>query len=211
MLAYLLPFITCRAARLHAQDADAARAARGGGASSWKATFHYLLTTTDSSLTYHRTAEQEQLESYFSHLELEFQFDEDGEGYFKSPSCRELDEHFGDLEMRIKDLEATLPTTYYLISTALTRTYLHTYLIPTPTAYCLLLTTHYHLLPATHSTAYYLLLHLPGAPRAAARAAAPRLAALAARRAGTWAACSGKWVARSRHNVASRQALEQVW
>ena len=27
---------------------------------------------------------------------------EAGEGYFKSPSCRQLDGHLGDLEMRIK-------------------------------------------------------------------------------------------------------------
>ena len=59
-------------------------------------------------------AEQDQLQSYFNHLELEFQFDEDGEGYFKSPSCRELDEHFGDLEMRIKDLEARPVLTTHL-------------------------------------------------------------------------------------------------
>lgn len=35
-----------------------------------------VLTTTYSPLTYYLNAEQEQLESYFSHLELEFQFDE---------------------------------------------------------------------------------------------------------------------------------------
>ena len=62
-------------------------------------------------------AEQDQLQSYFNHLELEFQFDEDGEGYFKSPSCRELDEHFGDLEMRIKDLEARPAHHLYLVPT----------------------------------------------------------------------------------------------
>ena len=72
-------------------------------------------------------AEQDQLQSYFNHLELEFQFDEDGEGYFKSPWCRELDEHFGDLEMRIKDLEARP-----VLTTQLTLAAHHLYLVPTP-------------------------------------------------------------------------------
>ena len=53
-------------------------------------------------------AQREALDAYFAQAELELQFDEAGDGYFKTPACRELDGRVGDVEMRIKDLQAVL-------------------------------------------------------------------------------------------------------
>ena len=68
--------------------------------------------------------------------------------YYLTCYCRPYTYYL--LERCIKDLEATLPITYFLIPTptALTLIYLDTYLIPTPAAYCR--AAYYPLSPTTY-------------------------------------------------------------